>query len=63
MKYMAPAYINSEYTNVTITDEDLKKYPRKYESYTMYCPADDITIIWATEILITPKGDIGINRK
>lgn len=63
MKYIAPAYINGKYEDVTITDEDLKNYPRKYEPYTMYCPGDDITIIWATEILITPRGNVEINRK
>lgn len=62
MKYLAQAYIDGEYKNVEITDKDLKKYPKKYEAYTMYCPADDITIIWATEILITPKGEVELKR-
>jgi hypothetical protein len=63
MKYISPAYINGKHENIIITDEDLKIYPRKYKPYTMYCSADDITIVWAIEILVTPRGDVEINRK
>ena len=62
MKYLAQAYLEGGYEDVTITDEDIKKYPKKYEPYTMYCPKDDITIIWAIEILVMPKYNVELKR-
>lgn len=62
MKKYEGYVIGSKGDWAVITEEDIAKYPKRYESYTMYCSGDDITIIWALTILCMPDKEVEIER-
>jgi hypothetical protein len=55
--------VGSENEWAILTDEDIAKYPRKYEMETTYSRDGDITFIWALTILCTPDGDVELSKQ
>ena len=62
MKRYDAYIINSRGDWAEITDEDIKQYPVRYDTETSYIPGDDITIIWARQILCLPEFEVELNK-